>query len=894
MGQRLGVTQLCINTACVYLRRFYCMTDLKRFNKHLAASMCLFLAAKVEEQPRKLEHLIQTKLKLIPTQPKTNYHDKQREVSRAQEVTAQAEEGKLMENTLLKLLGFDLQINHPHTYVVRGCQMLKASKDFAQTAYFLATNSLHLTNMCVMYKSSAVACVCIHLAAKWARYQIPQSIEGKDWYNYIAADLDKDTLMRMAGELMMTFEQCPDSLKKTFRTAGSRVERNMTAGPDGAEPDKKRRRIEAPSATVTSVTEPAAGPSGVTAQRHPQSSAPVATDARGRPHLDPNTQQQVARSHAESSRGHHQHSQAHQRPGTNHRPGDGRPVSGRESIAAAPGVKMEPVQLTAASTRPTAAPAQMSASVKAEPGLAPMRREPRPAGMEAYERQGLHHSQSQPVLSAAESAKRAPKLSLKDYQQRVEARPGPVKQEPLAPQPQSRGGHSQQSHHHPAQTHPSLQPTHPHHHHQQQQPHGHSQHSQPLLHQDIHHPSSQLHPSKTSPMKMIKKEGVTSSVPENVHLKEAKVMVQDLRDSHGQERVMYANAEASRKRSISQSSREEEGEVVLTPTHNPQASHSHHYRHSSRGGGEQQRGSHGSKHHSGKSSSSSGGEGGEKITPLKLTFKRDSGGLQVRNPSQDVAQSSSKSSPLKVKIRRNPDTATIHEVAPPAAVEQKDQGIKLRLQVPSPGSSGRGGGHEKHSHHHNAYSNGSHDRKHKHSSRSHTQLPGGQSVQYQGQGQGMEKALQRSASTTQVVHPNPPASDSGIVFGSSHQPFQQQRKQQSSRPSLKTQHSGFSFPDHLIDSNLPDMIFEPDTPTEVNGGSFEAPATPTPENMNRVNAQMQQMYAQTKAHQAGGRHYPPPHHVHPHQMYMYAPPPQPPLPPPLPAIPPPQPPPPPQ
>ena len=32
--------------------------------------------------------------------------------------------------------------------------------------------SLHLTNMCVQYPASTVACVCIFLAAKWARYQV--------------------------------------------------------------------------------------------------------------------------------------------------------------------------------------------------------------------------------------------------------------------------------------------------------------------------------------------------------------------------------------------------------------------------------------------------------------------------------------------------------------------------------------------------------------------------------------------------------------------------------------------------------------------------------------------------------------------------------------------------
>merc|ERR1711881_348904 len=58
MGQRLEVTQLCINTAIVYMQRFYMFHSFTRFHRNSIASAALFLAAKVEEQPRKLEHVI--------------------------------------------------------------------------------------------------------------------------------------------------------------------------------------------------------------------------------------------------------------------------------------------------------------------------------------------------------------------------------------------------------------------------------------------------------------------------------------------------------------------------------------------------------------------------------------------------------------------------------------------------------------------------------------------------------------------------------------------------------------------------------------------------------------------------------------------------------------------
>ena len=70
--------QLCINTAIVYMHRFYCVHSFKTFHRHvrhqtcqwssltfalpplqLLATAALFLAAKNEEQPRKLQYVAQ-------------------------------------------------------------------------------------------------------------------------------------------------------------------------------------------------------------------------------------------------------------------------------------------------------------------------------------------------------------------------------------------------------------------------------------------------------------------------------------------------------------------------------------------------------------------------------------------------------------------------------------------------------------------------------------------------------------------------------------------------------------------------------------------------------------------------------------------------------------------
>jgi len=207
MGQRLQVTQLCINTAIVYMQRFYMFHSFSKFHRNSIAAAALFLAAKVEEQPRKLEHVIKVShICLHRDQPHLD--------SKSEQYLEQAQELVSNENILLQTLGFDVAIDHPHTHVVKCCQLVKASKELAQTSYFMATNSLHLTTMCLRYPPTIVACVCIHLACKWSKYEIPLSGQGKPWYSYVDPTSNIDQIERLTKEFLTIFDKCPSRLKK--------------------------------------------------------------------------------------------------------------------------------------------------------------------------------------------------------------------------------------------------------------------------------------------------------------------------------------------------------------------------------------------------------------------------------------------------------------------------------------------------------------------------------------------------------------------------------------------------------------------------------------------------------------------------------------------------------
>ncbi|XP_074550644.1 cyclin-T2a isoform X2 [Halichoeres trimaculatus] len=235
MGQRLNVSQLTINTAIVYMHRFYMQHSFTKFHRNIISPTTLFLAAKVEEQPRKLEHVIKVAHACLnPQEPPLD--------TKSNAYLQQAQELVILESIVLQTLGFEITIDHPHTDVVKCSQLVRASKDLAQTSYFMATNSLHLTTFCLQYKPTVIACVCIHLACKWSNWEIPVSTDGKHWWEYVDNSVTLELLDELTHEFLQILEKTPSRLKrirnwratqaaKKPKTDGTGTADNSFAGP---------------------------------------------------------------------------------------------------------------------------------------------------------------------------------------------------------------------------------------------------------------------------------------------------------------------------------------------------------------------------------------------------------------------------------------------------------------------------------------------------------------------------------------------------------------------------------------------------------------------------------------------------------------------------------------
>ncbi|KRZ46295.1 Cyclin-T2, partial [Trichinella pseudospiralis] len=279
MGSKLSLSQLSLNTAIVYMHRFYVFHSFQRFPRFDVAAAALFLSAKVEECPRKLEYVVKVSYAL-------QYRDAPSLETNSPRYAEEAQKIITFENILLQTLGFDINVVHPHAHVVRCCQLIKAPKDLAHSAYFFATDSLHWSTFCLRYRPAVVACICIHLACSWAKWEvvwfslplliavnmlpifdqsdqsrnrcplnmriqfssqhtsmtdclvkndnfllhhyqngIPPSKEGKPWYEYVDPNITMDTLQELAHEFAGIRERLPDKyrLRRFVRREGQVV-----------------------------------------------------------------------------------------------------------------------------------------------------------------------------------------------------------------------------------------------------------------------------------------------------------------------------------------------------------------------------------------------------------------------------------------------------------------------------------------------------------------------------------------------------------------------------------------------------------------------------------------------------------------------------------------------
>ncbi|KAJ4916669.1 Cyclin-L1-1 [Raphanus sativus] len=195
-GILLKLPQAVMATGQVLFHRFYCKKSLAKFDVKIVATSCLWLASKLEENPKKARqviivfHRMECRRENLPLDHldlfSKKYSELKVELSRT-------------ERHILKEMGFVCHVEHPHKFISNYLATLETPPELRQEAWNLANDSLR-TNLCVRFRSEVVACGVVYAAAR--RFQVPLP-ESPPWWK--AFDADKSGIDQVCRVLALLY-----------------------------------------------------------------------------------------------------------------------------------------------------------------------------------------------------------------------------------------------------------------------------------------------------------------------------------------------------------------------------------------------------------------------------------------------------------------------------------------------------------------------------------------------------------------------------------------------------------------------------------------------------------------------------------------------------------------
>ncbi|KAL8145727.1 cyclin-T1-3-like [Apium graveolens] len=236
LGMRLKVPQVTIATAIIFCHRFFLRQSHARNDRRTIATVCMFLAGKVEETPRPLKDVILVSYEIIHRKdPAAAQRIKQKEVYEQQK------ELILMgERVVLATLGFDLNVHHPYKPLVEAIKKFGVAQNaLAQVAWNFVNDGLR-TSLCLQFKPHHIAAGAIFLAAKFLKVKLPNDPETSWWREF---DVHPAQLEEVSNQMLELYEQ-----NRLPNSQTSEVEGSAVSGPTPRAP------IKAPPTTEEHLT----------------------------------------------------------------------------------------------------------------------------------------------------------------------------------------------------------------------------------------------------------------------------------------------------------------------------------------------------------------------------------------------------------------------------------------------------------------------------------------------------------------------------------------------------------------------------------------------------------------------------------------------------------------
>ncbi|XP_051153912.1 cyclin-K-like isoform X1 [Leptopilina boulardi] len=196
-GTKMDLGYNTMATGVVYFHRFYMFHSFKTFPRFVTACSCLFLAGKVEETPKKCKDIIKTAKGILSDQKFLTFGEDPKE------------EVMTLERILLQTIKFDLQVEHPYSYLLKYAKSLKGDKNklqkMVQMAWTFVNDSL-CTTLCLQWEPEIIAVALMYLAGKLSKFEVvdwngrqPKHLR---WWDMFVEDVTMDLLEDICHQVL--------------------------------------------------------------------------------------------------------------------------------------------------------------------------------------------------------------------------------------------------------------------------------------------------------------------------------------------------------------------------------------------------------------------------------------------------------------------------------------------------------------------------------------------------------------------------------------------------------------------------------------------------------------------------------------------------------------------
>lgn len=175
----LKLPNMTVNTASLFLHRFYLRHSLNKFHYYDMGATCLFLATKVEESKRRLRDVVIACTKIALKNPTMTVDEQSKDYWRWRDNIL------MNEDILLEALCFDMDLDSPYDLLTNYVTRLGVNEwlSLKKCAWAFVNDSCR-TILCVRFPQKVIAAAALYWASKYTKHEIVQT----SWWDLLGVD----------------------------------------------------------------------------------------------------------------------------------------------------------------------------------------------------------------------------------------------------------------------------------------------------------------------------------------------------------------------------------------------------------------------------------------------------------------------------------------------------------------------------------------------------------------------------------------------------------------------------------------------------------------------------------------------------------------------------------